>query len=79
LFLLLPLIHSEDISDHIFAHKLCESYLKEHPQYIDIKDSWNHHTFAIKKFGRYLHRNKILGRETTIEEKDFLLRPSSSF
>ena len=30
-FLILPLIHSEDISDHIFAHQLCNSFLKSHP------------------------------------------------
>ena len=27
-FLLMPLIHSEDISDHIFGHKLIDTYLK---------------------------------------------------
>ena len=36
-FLILPLIHSEDISDHIFAHNLCDTYLKDHPEYKNIK------------------------------------------
>ena len=47
-FLILPLIHSEDISDHVFAHKLCNSYLKSHPQIDNIKKQFNYHTIPIK-------------------------------
>ena len=36
-FMLLPLLHSEDISDHVYAQNLCDAYLKNHPQFIDIK------------------------------------------
>ena len=36
-------------------------------------------TIAIKKFGRYPHRNKILKRESTIEEIDFLKQPNTSW
>ena len=61
-FLLLPLIHSEDLSDHIFGHKLVDTYLKNHKEYEKIKKAWNDHTVAIKKFGRYPHRNKSLNR-----------------
>ena len=78
-FLLLPLIHSEDISDHIFGHKLVETYLKNHSEYKNIKKAWDDHTIAIKKFGRYPHRNKILGRKSTIEEEKFLKKPNSSW
>ena len=74
LFLLLPLIHSEDISDHIFAHKLSETYLANHPYYLNIKNSWNDHTDIIKRFNRYPHRNKILGRYSTDKEKDYILK-----
>jgi len=79
LFLLLPLIHSEDISDHIFANKLGEAYLKGHPKYDNIKKSWDNHTKVIKKFNRYPHRNKILNRKTTEEEERFLAGPNSSW
>ena len=78
-FLILPLIHSENISDHIFANNLCETYLKSHPKYEDIKKQFNYHTLPIKKFGRYPHRNKILGRKSTQNEKIFLEQPNSSF
>ena len=79
LFLLLPLLHSEDISDHMYVQNLCDIYLKNHPQFGNIKKSWNDHTKVIKKFGRYPHRNKVLGRSTTNEEKIFLQEPNSSW
>ena len=78
-FLILPLIHSEDISDHIFAHSLCETYLEKHSSYEKIKKQFNYHTFAIKKFGRYPHRNKVLKRESTELEEEFLSNPNSSW
>ncbi len=78
-FLLLPLIHSEDISDHIFGHQLVDTYLKDHLEYRKIKKAWDDHTHAIKKFGRYPHRNKVLGRISTEAEIKFLKEPNSSW
>jgi len=78
-FLLLPLIHSEDISDHEFGHKLIDTYLKSYEDYNKIKKAWNDHTVSIKKFGRYPHRNKVLKRETTPEEQIFLNQANSSW
>ena len=78
-FLLLPLIHSEDISDHELGHKLVDQYLNNHPEYTNIKKAWNDHSVAIKKFGRYPHRNKILNRKSTNEEEIFLTQPNSSW
>ncbi len=37
------------------------------------------HYAIIERFGRYPHRNKILGRESTPEEVEFLKQPGSSF
>ena len=78
-FLLLPLIHSENISDHKFGHKLVDKYLSKHPEYENIKKVWNDHSIAIKKFRRYPHRNKILNRQSTPEEENFLKQPNSSW
>tara|TARA_B100001029_G_C15003721_1_gene419755 strand:- start:34 stop:648 length:615 start_codon:yes stop_codon:yes gene_type:complete len=78
-FLLMPLIHSEDISDHVFAHKLIDTYLKSFEHFDKIKKAWDDHTIPIKKFGRYPHRNKILKRQSTPEEKVFLKQPNSSW
>ena len=46
-FLLLPLIHSENLR-YIFGHKLVHIF-KNHKEYQRIK-TWNDHTIAIKKF-----------------------------
>ena len=54
-------------------------YLKNHPDIEKIKKFWADHTYAIKKFRRYPHRNKILGRKSTSEEIDFLKGPNSSW
>tara|TARA_B100001996_G_scaffold172059_1_gene131280 strand:+ start:139 stop:699 length:561 start_codon:yes stop_codon:yes gene_type:complete len=78
-FLLMPLIHSEDISDHVFAHKLIDTYLKSFEHFDKIKKAWDDHTIPIKKFGRYPHRNKILKRKSTPEEEVFLKQPNSSW
>ena len=78
-FLILPLIHSENISDHVFAHKLCDSFLNSHPQIDNIKKQFNYHTIPIKKFGRYPHRNKVLGRKSSEKEIMFLKNLNTSW
>ena len=79
LFFLLPLIHSEELIDHERAYALLDKYLKNHPDIENIKKFWSDHTRAIEKFRRYPHRNKILGRQSTKEEIDFLNGPNSSW
>ena len=77
--MLLPLIHSEEVSDHEMAYYLLDKYLNDHSGLVEIKRFWKAHTMAIKKFYRYPHRNKILGRKSTREEIEFLNRPNSSW
>ena len=79
LFLLLPLIHSENLDDHIFGHQLVKTYLSKHKNYKQIKKVWNEHTIPIKKYGRYPHRNNVLGRQSTTEEEIFLNKKNSSW
>ena len=79
LFMLLPLIHSEEIIDHERAYKLLDKYLIDHPEIKTIKKFWIDHTNVIKKFSRYPHRNKTLGRQSTAEEIKFLNGPNSSW
>ncbi len=79
LFFLLPLLHSEEISDHTYVHNLSNAHLKDHTQIVLIKNSWKEHTEVIKKFKRYPHRNKILDRQSTPEEIDFLNTHNSSW
>ena len=79
LFSLLPLIHSENILDHEKAYELMDKYLKNHSGIEKIKKFWLNHTTAIKKFGRYPHRNKILNRVCSDDEIQFLNSPNSSW
>jgi|TARA_B110000438_G_scaffold285661_1_gene316003 uncharacterized protein (DUF924 family) len=79
LFALLPLIHSENISDHEKAYVLMDKYLKKHSEIEKIKKFWLDHTVAIKKFGRYPHRNKVLHRVSSNDENKFLNSPNSSW
>ena len=72
LFFLLPLLHSEEISDHTYVHNLSNAHLKDHPQIELIKSSWKNHTNIIKRFKRYPHRNKVLERHSTPEEIELL-------
>jgi len=79
LFALLPLIHSESISDHEKAYELMEKYLKNHSDLEKIKKSWLDHTAVIKRFGRYPHRNKVLNRVSSKNEIEFLNSSNSSW
>ena len=78
-FMILPLIHSEEITDHDMAYYLLNKYLREHEGYVKIKKFWQDHTKTIRLFHRYPHRNKILGRDSTEEELAFLSGPNSSW
>ena len=55
------------------------TYLKNHPKYKKIKEQFDYHTIPIKRFGRYPHRNKVLDRESTDLEKEFLSNPNSDW
>lgn len=84
LFIYLPLEHSENLKDQeksveLFTEmeKNAEDTLKKEIGFY--KDYAIKHYDIVKKFGRFPHRNKILGRETTKEEEEFLKLPGSSF
>jgi uncharacterized protein (DUF924 family) len=73
-FLFLPFMHSESLKVHQQAVALfSEPGLEYNLKYL------LQHTAIIKQFGRYPHRNKILGRISTDEEIEFLKKPNSSF
>lgn len=73
-FLLMPFMHSESkkihqTAVHLFNRPGMETYFDFEKRHADIID----------QFGRYPHRNEILGRESTAEEIAFLKQPNSSF
>jgi uncharacterized protein (DUF924 family) len=66
LFLYLPLMHSEDIGDQNIAVSLCA------PLGGKTHESALEHREIIERFGRFPHRNPMLGRLTTQAEQAFL-------
>ncbi|OUS00643.1 hypothetical protein A9Q81_10150 [Gammaproteobacteria bacterium 42_54_T18] len=73
-FLFMPYMHSESLIVHEEAVKLFSEPGLEGNLEFEHK-----HRVIIQRFGRYPHRNEILGRVSTDEEKVFLLEPGSSF
>jgi uncharacterized protein (DUF924 family) len=73
-FLYLPFMHSESLLVHETAVALYKENGIESNYEFELK-----HKAIIEKFGRYPHRNAILGRESTAEELAFLKTPGSSF
>lgn len=73
-FLYMPYMHSESAVIHEEADRLFKALNKEDNYEFELR-----HKAIIERFGRYPHRNKVLGRESTQEEKSFLLEVGSSF
>ena len=74
LFMIMPYMHSESLKVHDAALPLFEDLGR--PGNLDFE---KRHRDIIVRFGRYPHRNAILGRESTAEEIAFLNEPNSSF
>lgn len=73
-FLYMPYMHSESLLIHdealrLFAQPGLEETLRHERR----------HRAVLERFGRYPHRNAVLGRESTPAERAFLGRPGSSF
>lgn len=73
-FLYLPFEHSEDLDDQERAVDLFKALGDDTGLDWAIK-----HYDIIKRFGRFPHRNAVLGRLSTPEEKAFLTQPGSAF
>mgnify|MGYP002637860950 CR=1 FL=1 len=73
-FLYMPYMHSESLPIHevateLFSHNGTQNSL----------DYEHKHRAIIERFGRYPHRNTVLGRTSTPEELAFLEQPGSGF
>lgn len=73
-FLLMPYMHSESRLIHTEAEILFREHAPANNYDFELK-----HKIIIDRFGRYPHRNSILGRPSTEEELEFLKQPGSSF
>ncbi len=70
----MPFMHSESLVIHEVAVELFEKNGNESSYDYELK-----HKRIIEKFGRYPHRNAILGRKSSAEETEFLKQPGSGF
>ncbi|KAF1996660.1 DUF924-domain-containing protein [Amniculicola lignicola CBS 123094] len=85
----LPLVHSEDLA----VHDLLDVSFRESKRDMEEgggspglmmfiekgMESEKEHRDILEKFGRYPHRNEAVGRETTAEEKAFMVEGGASF
>lgn len=75
LFVYLPLQHSEDLADQRLGVALCRERTgdPEHAGYAE------RHLRIVERFGRFPHRNAVLGRQSTAEEEAFLAEEGRGF
>ena len=73
-FLYMPYMHSESRLIHEVAERLFRQIGQKNNHDFELR-----HKAIIDRFGRYPHRNAILGRQSTEEELAFLTEPGSSF
>jgi len=74
IFLYMPYMHSESRAIHVVAERLFRQSGVDANLKYELK-----HKAIIDRFGRFPHRNAVLGRESTPEELAFLSQPGSSF
>ena len=73
-FLLLPYMHSESQQIHAVAEALYKEFAPAENYDFELR-----HKAIVDRFGRYPHRNAILGRDSTSAEVEFLKQPGSRF
>jgi uncharacterized protein (DUF924 family) len=73
MFAYLPFEHSESLDDQNLACELMKDFDAEQLRYAV------RHREIIERFGRFPHRNSILGRQSTAAEIEFLRQPGSAF
>ncbi len=82
-FVYVPFEHSEDLANQNRCVELMKQLQADVPDLDDgLKGGLDYairHQEVIERFGRFPHRNEVLGRESTPEEIAFLQQPGSSF
>jgi uncharacterized protein (DUF924 family) len=83
-FLYMPLMHAEDLLAQNRAVELFQALRDDQPAEHHERgqialDFAIRHRDIVERFGRFPHRNELLGRESTAEEREFLTQPGSRF
>lgn len=73
-FIYLPFQHSENLDDQKESFRLFLKLAAEHPETAGYVEYAEHHLEVIRRFGRFPHRNAVLGRASTPEETEFIQR-----
>lgn len=78
-FVYMPFEHAEDPTMQERAVELFGVLAAAHPGFDEMLDYAHRHRGVIARFGRFPHRNDILGRASTPDEIEFLRQPGSRF
>ncbi len=78
-FAYLPFEHAEDLASQHRSMALFSALAEQHPGLADARHWAQKHFEVIERFGRYPHRNALLGRASTPEELAYLQQPGSGF
>ena len=78
-FAYLPFEHAEDLAEQQRALALFTQLEADEPALAGLLEWARKHHQIIERFGRFPHRNALLGRASTPEEVEFLRQPGSSF
>jgi uncharacterized protein (DUF924 family) len=78
-FVYLPFEHAEDRAMQRESLRLFAALLREDASTATFDDYARRHAEVIERFGRFPHRNAVLGRISTADEAAFLLQPGSGF
>ena len=78
-FAYLPFEHAEDMGAQAQSITLFTALAAEHPSADEARVWAVKHHDVVQRFGRYPHRNAVLGRVSSAEEEAFLREPGSSF
>ncbi len=79
MFVYLPFEHAEDLSHQRTAVQLFDQLARDEPDRADLVDWARRHHDVVARFGRFPHRNAVLGRASTPDEVAFLATPGSTF
>ena len=78
-FVYLPLMHAEEITLQERCVALYTALAEQSPAHRNSLDFAHRHRDIVLRFGRFPHRNHVLGRASSDEESAFLKTPGSSF
>jgi uncharacterized protein (DUF924 family) len=78
-FTYLPFEHAEDRLTQAESLRLFAALTGADASLAQFEDYARRHAEVIERFGRFPHRNAVLGRHSTAEELQFLQQPGSRF